>query len=275
METAARAHVIKPELSFNPPNAVRKLEPKKVIFWAIIALLSLVILLEIFIGIRIMLYSSLPQPKKIAPLSQGGFYLQTEKGSFKVGEKVPVKVKLTTGGKTVDSADLIVHFDPTYLQLPNSSAFSLGNIFKEYPVSEVDPDLNQIRISGTTPPQQEGFNGIGEFVTINFTAKKTGTTGLTIEYKPDSTIDSNIVQSLTSHDILKEVGNLTVSIKDSSSTENVSSSKKESCTGFTQYCTNLKGQTGTQFCRGGITVNNQCSFDSKNTISCDSCKINI
>ena len=234
----------------------------------VLGLLVIGVVIELILG-----YQTLTNPlPKIADATNnvgvGKIVLDTNASSFASGDTVPVIVRVVTNGRATDSTDLILKYDTSVLEATESSIVA-GTIYPEYVIQEVDAQQGQIRISAITPPNNEGFVGIGEFATINFRAKQNGNTEVSVDFEKGSTTDSNLVETGIAIDILDQVYNLNVTIGDAASAIPVATS----CDGYYQYCHNLVGQTGRQFCTKGRLVENSCVFDPKLSVSCDICRL--
>ena len=232
-------------------------------------LLAIVLVGELIYGIQTL---TKPFPKRVdatSTIGVGKLVLDSQKTTYAVGEQIAVNIRVVTAGRATDSTDLILKYDPNVVDA-TSSAIVNGKIYKDYVIKDVDQKNGLVRISAITPPGNEGFVGIGEFATINFLAKKTGTTKLEIDFIKGSTTDSNIVETGVAIDILDEVYNLEITVGEG---EAANVLKPESCNGFYQYCHNLVGQTGRQFCNQGRKVENMCTFDPKLTTECDICRL--
>ncbi len=137
--------------------------------------------------------------------------LVSDKKEYKVGDGVIVAVGVSTGGKKTDGTDVIIHYDNKLLTASSSGLLN-GNIYPEYPIASIDQKSGTIKVSGTASVNQT-FAGEGLLTTVLMTTVKPGQAKITVDYTPGSTIDSNIVESTSSKDVLEEVNNLTLSIK--------------------------------------------------------------
>ena len=235
----------------------------------IFAALALFLVGELIYGIQTL---TRPFPVKVdatSTIGVGKLVLDVPKATYAKGEQIPVKVRVITAGRATDSTDLILKYDPKMLDATSSGVIE-GTIYKDYIINEVAQTQGQVRISAITPPNTEGFVGVGEFATINFLAKQDGNTKVEIDFVKGSTTDSNLVETGIAIDILDEVYNLDLII---GSGEQAASPIIESCEGFYQYCHNLVGQTGRQFCKQGRKIENMCTFDPKLTTECDICRL--
>ncbi len=211
-------------------------------------------------------------PNKVNEISGAALSLVSNKVSYKTGEPVAFDVKLFTGGYTTDSTDLVIKYDPQFLE-PSADNFAVsGNIYSEYPAVQIDKQKGLIGISGITLPGQKGFSGVGKFAKLNFSALKNGSTKVEIDYEAGATADSNVVLSGSSKDILAGVENAEIKIG-AENTVNTPDNGKNKCEGFTQICQNALGKAGSQVCSGGVITGGDCNYDMVYTQSCGDCKI--
>lgn len=134
-------------------------------------------------------------------------------GSFKKGCDFSTQVVVNTSGKTADGVDAVLTYDPNKLTV---TSITNGTIFGTYPVKTANPQTRKITISGVATVDQ-GFQGTGNFATINFKVNDSasaGSTTVTFDYTQGSTIDSNIVEKDTTEDILGSVTNSTFTVED-------------------------------------------------------------
>lgn len=235
-------------------------------------ILALIILIELIFGVRTLYNSSFPPVPKIQPLGSGKIILEVPKNVYKTGEEFPLEVRIVTAGKSTDSTDLVLHYNPKQVQMI-ASQLKMGTIYSDYPIADDDSQTGIIRISGITPPGEEGFNGIGTFATIPFKTLSEGDASFSVEFTKDSTTDSNLVESGAPKDILTEIKNQDITISNSQTTQNVKSKNVEVCKGYLQYCQDSKGMAGSQYCTSGILKEGACVFDPVLSTSCGSCKI--
>lgn len=250
-----------------PLNKIKSHLPK-----IIFGLLGAIILVEVIIGVRTFFNSSFPPVPKIQPLGFGKIILDVPKTNYQIGEEVPVEVRIVTAGKTTDSTDLVLHYNPKQVQMI-ASKLKLGSIYFDYPIADDDTPTGIIRISGITPPGEEGFNGIGTFATIPFKTLKEGDASFSVEFTKDSTTDSNLVESGAPKDILTEVRDRDIKISSTQLPQTNVSKNPNQCQGYLQYCQDSKGMAGSQYCTSGILKEGSCVFDPVLSNSCGSCKI--
>lgn len=193
-------------------SATRKFITPKIIF----VILGVVILIEIIYAVRVLTSPAASTPPTganqtgIQP-SAGKISLTAPKSDYAVGETISVAVIIDTGGRTINGVDLIVRFDPKILEI-SSGGLIKGKILDEYPGMSQDAKAGLISISGIS--NSNGFSGSGQFATINLQAKVSGKTSLTVDFQGrDFTIDSNLVETATSRDILEVVSNLELNIR--------------------------------------------------------------
>lgn len=235
----------------------------------VILIFILVILGEIFFGLKDVV-SPISGVTNHNPISGGTIVLHSEKTNYEVNEKIDVQVKVSTGGHSTDGVDLVLNYDPNYLELDRESFFKKGLIYPDYPF--VDVENNTISISAISSTGGGTFNGVGNFGTLEFRAKKAGNIKLSLEANKDSTSDTNITETGSALDILEAVSSLELSIGSSGNSKK--DAEPNSCENYTQICTNDKGMQGTQECSKGGIKDNKCSFDPVLTESCSVCKVN-
>lgn len=183
----------------------------------IFIVLGIAAVVEIIFGIRSLISpmpsSSSPTTTNSQTITAGKIVLVSRRSEYKVGNTVPVFIRIYTGNHQTTGSDVILHFDPKVLEATSSAALLKGKIYSEYPKLEVDPKLGLIIISGISGLNKPNFSGIGVLSTINFKAKTVGKTNLTLDFKPGSTTDSNVTDATSGKDILGSVTNLTLTIK--------------------------------------------------------------
>lgn len=185
---------------------------------AIFAILGVIILIEIIYAVRVLTFSPPvsppPVPQPGAQLTGGKIILAALRSTYKVNDVVSVSVSVDSGGHLLDGIDLIVRFDPKILEASRSGMIR-GKIFDEYPYSLVDTKNGLIAISGINSVKK-GFKGTGQFAILNLRVKEVKapvTTSLTVDFKKDSTTNSNLVETDTSKNILEQVGNLELNVQ--------------------------------------------------------------
>lgn len=180
----------------------------------ILIVLALGVLIEVGLSVKTLM-TSVPVSKvaKVNFIREGVLLLLAKKAEYKVGEIVPVLVRIDSGGHSVEGVDTFINFDNKRL-LASSSAVIRGRAFGEFPQIEVDQKKGTIRISGVSGVKGTSFSGLAELATINFKAVATGDVTTSLDFiSKGSTADSNIIEAGTSNDILGRVVNLKVTIK--------------------------------------------------------------
>lgn len=261
--------VYRTPIPLTPPSSWKKKLP-----WLFLGILVLIIVGEAWWGFQTFYgpnQSAKPADEQITNLSDPQLVALSSKSQFQIGDIVPITVKVVTGGKSTDSTDLVLKYDPQYLEASGSGFVEIGRIYPDYPVANFDNVRGVAQVSGASLSSESGFSGIGTFATLNFKAKAPGKTKVTIEHNPGSTADSNIVLSGTAKDILSQVTNADIIIETNSAVSEPSESAV-SCSGYYQYC-QVGDKTGKQFCQKGVFSDNQCHFDPKLTVSCSECLI--
>lgn len=180
----------------------------------ILIVLALGVLIEVGLSIKTLM-TPVPVPKvaKVNFIREGVLLLLTKKSEYRVGEIVPVLVRIDSGGHSVEGVDTFINFDNKRL-LASSSAVIRGHAFGEFPQIGVDQKKGVIRISGVSGVKGTSFSGLAELATINFKAIATGDAAASLDFiSKGSTTDSNVIEAGTSNDILGRVVNLKVTIK--------------------------------------------------------------
>lgn len=183
--------------------------------WRVIyPILGIIILIELVFGIKTLL-APLPKSSQ-APqlyLNKGArITLLSTKPDFKVGEKIPISIQVSTGGYATSGTDLVFHFDPKVLEASPTS-FIRGKIYSDYPQINIDSRAGVVRISGVVSSAKQTFNGNGTLGVINFKAKAAGATTLKIDFNKGLTNDSNVFSMSSNKDILGEVNNLKITVQ--------------------------------------------------------------
>lgn len=133
---------------------------------------------------------------------------------FYVGQTFDAKIMISTGAVDTKSANIIINYDTNYLTVNDSkpavtgTQISAGTLYESYPDSGNTVAGGVIRLTGANT-SGANYAGAGVFGTISFTvlAQKASSLSTTIDFTSGSTIDSNIVRSGDSQDILSSVEN--------------------------------------------------------------------
>lgn len=242
----------------------------------IIATLIVGVLLEAYFGFHSLFSPSQSRglsliPQQVSQVRGAQLSLIPNKTSYKKGDIVVIDVKLFTGSYVTDSTDLVVRYNPSFLQASGKDFAQVGSIYSEYPAVQIDEKNGMIGISGITLPGKKSFSGTGSFVKFNFKALKDGQTPITIEYQPESTADSNVVLTGSTRDVLASVTNADITISPTAAGQDFVASG-QSCGSFHQSCQDNNGRAGTQVCTGGTVKDGSCGYDPILTTSCEACK---
>lgn len=155
--------------------------------------------------------------------------------SVSLQEEFPIKVTLATGERNVNNADLIINFDPQFLQVVNIIPGSGTNFpFKTFlpidtngnfdPSKAIKPQTVEIgattfdyKNSQINPPFNGTLGVTNPLMTIIFKAINIGNTTLTFAFQPGATNDTNLVEAENANDILHSVNSTTVTISQETS----------------------------------------------------------
>lgn len=183
---------------------IKKFLTRKNIFMA----LGVVIALEIiWAGLTLLKPTPPVEPPAGVFPQTSTISLQSSKVNLKVGEKITVEINLSSG-KKVDGADILINYDPGIL---TARPVSPGSIFSDFPLNKVDEADGRITVSGITD-KSGGVLANGLFGSVEFSAKASGTTRVSLEFTPGSTSDSNLTESGSGQDILEEISDLELNI---------------------------------------------------------------
>lgn len=211
-----------PNVFINPPVPTTP-SGKRFNTKIILAVLGLIVLVAIILGVKTLwqrsagtnLTSSTNESISsgtVQETASGTISLESVSQEYKVGQVVPVTIKLNTGGRPTSGTDVVIKFNPNSLEATGSSIVT-GTLYPDYPLTKADSALKTIRISGLSATAGTDFSGEGLFATINFKAKSAGTTPLILDFTPKATADSNILETAGGTDWLKEVNNLELVIR--------------------------------------------------------------
>lgn len=236
----------KKPLAYEAPAGLQREHSKKnFLARVILPIFGLIILIELVIGVRTLL-SPVPitSAAKLQPLSAAKIYLISDKNSVNIGDTVRVTVRVATGGHATDGTDVNLKYDPNLLTA-SQSGFTKGSIYSEYPVVNFDNKNGQIKVSGIAAPNQGGFNGLGAFGVVSFTAKKAGATQVSVEYEGGVTTKSNIIETDTAKNLLDQGNSLSINIGSTNSSAASSGACSER---VYQLCRDSQGRIGSYWC---------------------------
>lgn len=120
-----------------------------------------------------------------------------------------LNIMINTDDAEVDGVDLVLKYDPEFL---NIVEINNGDFFPSYPLKDYNFADNRIMVTGLSDfgsPE----SGYGTFCSIVISTKQVGSTILEILAEPNTAIDSNIVDSRTSEDILTIGDQITLTIE--------------------------------------------------------------
>lgn len=127
------------------------------------------------------------------------------------GEKFGVTIQINSDIYS-DGADILLSFDPKVISVVNrKQPVKIAEIYTTYPQNNVDVENGIITVSGVTD-KRGGVLANGIFGTIEFVAKSSGRSKISIDFTKGSTIDSNIISSESGIDSLESVKNTEVNI---------------------------------------------------------------
>lgn len=191
---------------------IKKITPEKII----IAVFSAVIIFELiwagytFVNNKKTVVA--PIAKKVENITKTtSISIVPQLVNVKKGEKFTVAININSDVYS-DGTDISLTYDPKFLSVVKvNRPVQTANIYNNYPQNKVDAKVGVITVSGVTD-KKEGVLTNGVFGTIEFIAKNSGETKISIDFTPLSTTDSNIIKSGSGVDVLEKVENTEVSI---------------------------------------------------------------
>lgn len=140
--------------------------------------------------------------------------LSSNQKTVKSGDKIDIKIIVSTAGKVIEAADVQLNYDPALLSLEGSASamFKPGKIFNDYPLKDFS-QKGVVRISAISGLNKPGVSGIGTFGGLTFKAQQNGKTRISLDYQPNTTTDSNLIEKKSAQDILSKVTDLELEIK--------------------------------------------------------------
>lgn len=126
-----------------------------------------------------------------------------------VGSEFDLKIELESAAP-VDGIDIIIKYDPTLLEVVGTVLPS--SAFPDIPLNKADQKLGKVYFSAVID-EGSGFSGKTTLGTIKLKAKAKGTTTISVEFEKGETVDSNVISTTSSRDILSKVNNLHLQIK--------------------------------------------------------------
>ncbi len=177
----------------------------------VILIFAGIIAFEILMGLKTLLTPIPASLPKTAAITAGTITLSAPQ-TIKTGNSVPVNIKISTGNHLTTGVDLVLKYDAQKLEASPGS-FIKGNAYDDYPPLNIDSANGIIRISGVVSVNKEGFKGSGDFGTLQFLAKSSGSTSVSLDFKPGQTSDSNMLEVGTNNDVLGQVESATIKIE--------------------------------------------------------------
>ncbi len=147
----------------------------------------------------------------------GTISLTAPKTTLKVGEKLTVTINASSSGALTDGTDLIITFDPKILTIEtvgeDKKPIVVSDVYSEYPSNSLDPTKPGVITASGISSEQNGRAINGVFGSMIFTAKAPGKTTIGINFDPNLTSESNIIETKSGVDILNQVTNLEVVVQ--------------------------------------------------------------
>ena len=135
--------------------------------------------------------------------------------AYKVGGSFDVTINLDTDKGLTVGTDLIVSYDAKKLEVVDADLTKPGVQIQAGSLYDTNPvnieKAGKIYLGAIASPGKKQFAGSGTLAVIKFKGKTAGQAGVTIDFTPGLTTDSNVTTA-DSRDILAKVGNATFSV---------------------------------------------------------------
>lgn len=141
----------------------------------------------------------------------GLYSLVFSESTVKVEEASKATISFSTPGKIISGADVILHFDPKLVQVEGDVI--PGEFFTSYPRTTVDNEKGTIKVTAFSPSSTIEVNDLTELFSVNFKAVNQGVASVTFDFQPGKTNLSTLVEKGTSKNILGQVINGEIGIK--------------------------------------------------------------
>ena len=153
-------------------------------------------------------------PLAQAAVAPPAFELSPSSGTYYLScETVTVDMRIYTDNTETDSANIIIDYDDTMATITDEDGgtpgiqIATGSAYNNHASYTVDESGDRILMTGfniaTTYNSGAGYGTFGSFTLTPIGA---GTANFNIDFTPASTTDSNIAETVTSNDILNDVG---------------------------------------------------------------------
>lgn len=140
----------------------------------------------------------------------GKYMLIPENNRVTVGQIFQLTAKFWAPGKILDGSDVILHFDPGFLE---ARQIVEGDYFSTYPRKTVDNKTGIVKITGIGTKVDTPLSETASFAKISYRVKKTGTTQVTFDFVRGKTNQTTLVERGTSRNILGNVFPVTITIE--------------------------------------------------------------
>lgn len=117
--------------------------------------------------------------------------LSTQKKVLSVGETFKVDINLT-GGEATLGTDIIINYDPAFLEAISLEEGSLYPSYQPIPAKRILADQGKINLSGSANINQP-VKAEGIFGTTTFKSKKSGNTVISFDYDKTATNKTGVI----------------------------------------------------------------------------------
>ena len=143
--------------------------------------------------------------------TMGMYIIDPVNSKISIGEEKSFSVNFFTKGRKLDGADVILKFDPVYLEA--SQTLQVGDFFSSFPRQEIDNTMGTIKVSGFSWNNEANVKEPITLFSVNIKGKKKGKSILQFDFQRGVTRYSTLVEKGTSKNILGSVGISTVTVE--------------------------------------------------------------
>lgn len=144
----------------------------------------------------------------VPPSSTAQINLASAQADVKVGDTFDIDILITGNNSKVVGLDLSLKYDPNLVSVDTKS-FLGGELFTEY--LGFSNAGGFLKVSGLADPSVK-LSGSQKFGRFIFKAKASGNAKFNIDFTPNNTKDTNIIDEKSGRDILDKVTGLTIRI---------------------------------------------------------------
>ncbi len=176
------------------------------VFLLLLIIIGLFLFTKSFSGKRKTLLTT-PNKEKIATL-----WLEPKEVVIKKGTSFELSINVDTNDRMVNGIDAMIGYDPQFFDVLGKA--ENGDLFENLLINDVN-QLGRINLTASRLSKDEApILGKGILAKIKLMAKKKGQPTVSFIFDPQKTNTSNVIESVTSKNILTHVENSNVKIEE-------------------------------------------------------------